>query len=255
MGVTDLGYRWYGRRLRRRVVAGPVPEHVAVIMDGNRRWARQMGLDNLSVGHQHGAEHLQRLLEWCADLGIIQVTVFVASIDNLTRRDVDEVSFLMHLAERVIAARLTQPTNRWRVHLAGHLDTLPDSTTIALKDAVEVTRDREYDLTVAIGYDGRVEIADAVRCLLQREAQAGTTTAELAARLTADDIAAHLYVPGLADPDLIIRTSGEQRLGGFLMWQSAYSDMCFCDVYWPGFRHIDFLRALRTHAARKTGRR
>jgi short-chain Z-isoprenyl diphosphate synthase len=256
-GVTlrRLAQALYERQLRRQLTGGPVPQHLAVIMDGNRRWARQMGYDNVSLGHQHGAEHLERLLGWCAEAGIGQVTVFVASVDNLRKRATAEVDFLMHLAERVIAERLAQPTSRWRIHLAGQLDTLPASTSRALKLAEEATRDRDTwcHLTLAIGYDGRTEIIDAVRELLERAAQTGRSTGQLAATLTTEDIAAHLYTRGLADPDLVIRTSGEQRLGGFLLWQTAHSELYFCDAYWPGFRHVDFLRALRSYAARRRG--
>lgn len=221
-------------------------------MDGNRRWARRAGLDSVSAGHQQGAEHLARVLEWCADLGITQVTAFVCSADNLRKRDDGEVGFLMRLAEQGVEQRLARPDNRWRLHLAGQLDILPDSTARALKAAAAATQDRAgYDLTLAIGYDGRTEIADAVRGLLDDAARAGETVESLAASLDPERIAAHLYTGGLPDPDLVIRTSGEQRLGGFLLWQTAHSELYFCDVYWPGFRRVDFLRALRSYAARQ----
>jgi short-chain Z-isoprenyl diphosphate synthase len=157
------------------------------------------------------------------------------------------------VAERVIAQRLARPSGRWRIHLAGHLDLLPDSTAHALKLAEESTRDRDTQahLTVAIGYDGRREIAEAVRSLLDTAAQNGTPMQQLADTLTAEDIAANLYTTGRPDPDLVIRTSGEQRLSDFLLWQTATSELYFCDAYWPGFRHIDFLRALRAYAARR----
>jgi short-chain Z-isoprenyl diphosphate synthase len=251
--LRGLAYRLYERQLRRQLARGPVPRHVAVIMDGNRRWARQMGFDNPSVGHRHGAEHLERLLGWCTEVGIDQVTVFVASLDNLRKREAGEVNFLMQLAERVIAERLARPASHWRIHVAGQLDTLPDSTARALERAEDATRDRDTDhhLTLAIGYDGRLEVVEAVRGLLARAAVAGTGIEQLAATLTTGDITAHLSTRGLADPDLVIRTSGERRLGGFLLWQTVRSELYFCDVYWPGFRRLDFLRALRAYAARR----
>lgn len=247
--------RWveerYARRLRRELAGARLPAHVAIVMDGNRRWARQMGMGNPSLGHRHGAEHLERVLDWCAEAGVRQVSTFVCSLDNLHKRPPEQVDFLMRLAEQVIAERLTRPANQWRVHVAGRLDMLPGSTARALKQAVEDTRDRRgYDLTLAIGYDGRGEIVHAVQELMRGEAAAGASPEQLAARLTATDIAAHLSPHGLPDPDLVIRTSGERRLNGFLLWQSAQSELYFCDVYWPGFRRIDFLRALRTYAAR-----
>jgi short-chain Z-isoprenyl diphosphate synthase len=211
-----------------------------------------MGFDNPHVGHRYGAEHIDELLAWCAEMGIERVTVFVASIDNLRKRASDEVHHLMQMIEEVVAERIKRDTSLWRLHVAGRLDTLPDSTRHALKSAVEATRDRDasFHLTVAVGYDGREEIVDAIRAVLDLQAQAGATLEDVVQRLTADDIAAHLYTSGHPDPDLIIRTSGEQRMSGFLLWQAAYSELYFCDVYWPGFRKVDFLRALRSYASR-----
>ena len=141
----------------------------------------------------------------------------------------------------------------WQVHLAGDLDVLPDTTARALKEAVEASRDcaTGAHVTLAVGYGGRQELIDAVRALLSEQADNGTTLAELAETITADDIARHLYTAGQPDPDLVIRTSGERRLSNFLLWQSAYSELYFCEAYWPAFREIDFLRALRSFAARQ----
>jgi short-chain Z-isoprenyl diphosphate synthase len=250
--MKDLLYRLYARRLRARLDPAAIPRHVAIVMDGNRRWARQMGYANPSIGHRYGAEHVDEVLDWCAQLGIPHVTVYVCSSDNLRKRDSDEVSHLMAMIEEVVAERLRRPEGQWRLHVAGRLDDLPDLTRHALKRAAEETRERQapFDLTIAIGYDGREEIVDAVRSLLDARSRAGLTTAELAAQLSMEDIAAHLYTTGQPDPDLVIRTSGELRMSGFLLWQAAYSELYFCDVYWPGFRYVDFLRALRSYAAR-----
>jgi short-chain Z-isoprenyl diphosphate synthase len=246
-------YAWYARRLRDRLAGRTLPSHVAIVMDGNRRWARQMGFDNVSLGHQYGAEHLEQVLDWCAEVGINRVTVFVASSDNLRKRESAEMRFLMQVIEDVIGRRMLAPANRWQVHVAGRLDIVPNSTAHALKLARDITRDRatDADLTVAVGYDDRQEIVDAVRSLLDHQANTGRTLAQLANRLTADDIAAHLYTSGAPDPDLVIRTSGEMRMSGFLLWQAAYAELYFCDVYWPAFRKIDFFRALRAYAARR----
>lgn len=252
MQIRDWVYRLYARSLRRRLDEKMLPRHVAVVMDGNRRWARQMGFDNPGIGHRYGARHLEDLLEWCAGLGIDHVTVYVASSDNLCGRGKDEVAHLMDMVEQVIADHLTRPSNRWRLHIAGRLEDVPDSTAHALKTARDDTAERDGGhLTVAIGYDGQQEIVAAVRSLLEREAAAGADIADLAQRLSAEDIAPHLYTAGLPDPELIIRTSGEHRLSSFLIWQAARAELYFCDVYWPGFRYIDFLRALRTYAARR----
>jgi short-chain Z-isoprenyl diphosphate synthase len=245
-------YRLYARRLRAQLVDAILPRHVALVMDGNRRWARQLGFDNPSVGHRYGAAHLFEVLDWCAEMGINHVTIFVASTDNLQKRASTEMRFLMDVIEGVIAERLIRRPGLWQLHLAGRLDALPDSTRQALKLAQDATHgpDARFQLTIAVGYDGRDEVVDALRALLDHEARAGTTIEELAQRLTADHIAAHLYTSGQPDPDLIIRTSGEQRMSGFLLWQAAHSELYFCDVYWPGFRRVDFLRALRSYAAR-----
>jgi short-chain Z-isoprenyl diphosphate synthase len=253
VGVRAALYGLYARRLRARLAAGALPRHVAIVMDGNRRWARQRGLGDVSLGHRHGAEHLADVLGWCAEAGISDVTVFAVSIDNLRKRAASEIEFLMQVGEQVVAERLAGPSGRWQIHLAGHLDLLPDSTAHALKLAVETTRDRPggSHLTIAVGYSGRQELTDALRSLLRERAGAGATLAEVAATVSEEDIAAHLETAGRPDPDLVIRTSGEQRLSDFLLWQTVHSELYFCDVYWPGFRHIDFLRALRAYAARR----
>ncbi len=242
----------YARRLRRQVGAGPLPRHVGLIMDGNRRWARQRGLVNPSLGHKYGAEHVEDVLSWCAALGIRHVTVFVCSTENLQRRGDAEVAFLMQVIESVVADQLSRSTPRWEVHIAGMLDVLPDSTARALKDAVEATTGRGLGahVTLAVGYGGRQEVVNATRELLYERAASGQSLTDVAADLSADDITAHLYTAGRPDPDLVIRTSGDQRLSNFLLWQSAYSELYFCEAYWPAFREIDFLRALRSFGAR-----
>jgi short-chain Z-isoprenyl diphosphate synthase len=253
VSLRDLSYGLYARRLRSQLAGKPTPEHVALIMDGNRRWARQMGMANPSLGHKHGAEHIEDVLSWCEAAGIKHVTVFLCSTENLLRRDDAEVAFLMQVVEQVVVGKLARKTPTWQVHVAGLLDVIPDSTARTLKDAVAATRDcpTGAHVTLAIGYGGRQEVIDAIVSLLHEQAEAGGTLTGLAETLTTQDIARHLYTAGQPDPDLVIRTSGEQRLSNFLLWQSAYSELYFCDAYWPGFREIDFLRALRSYAARR----
>ncbi|MFF9645829.1 polyprenyl diphosphate synthase [Kitasatospora aureofaciens] len=253
MPMPDLLRSLYTRRLRREVSAGPLPRHVGLIMDGNRRWARQMGMANPSLGHKVGAEHVEEVLSWCEALGIKHITVFVCSTENLRRRADAEVAFLMRLIEQVVTDRLNRPHARWQVHLAGMPDALPDSTVRALKAAVEATRTcaTGAHVTLAVGYGGRQEIVDAMRDLMHARAEAGASLTDVADTLTVDDIAPHLYTAGQPDPDLVIRTSGEQRLSNFLLWQSAYSELYFCEAHWPAFREIDFLRAVRSFAARQ----
>jgi short-chain Z-isoprenyl diphosphate synthase len=248
-------YRLYARILRRQLAGLPMPRHVAIVMDGNRRWARGAGYDDVRVGHRFGAEHLELFLQWSAAAGIRCVTAWVASADNLRKRDSAEVDYLMQLTETVLADHVRRD-HRWRLHVAGQLDLLPDSTARALKEAVEATRDRADagDLTIAIGYSGRPEVVDAVRAVLDEAAADGRSVAEVADTLTEAEIGRHLYVPGLPDPELVIRTSGELRMSDFLLWQAIRSEIEFCDLYWPAFREVDLLRALRTYGRRRLQR-
>jgi short-chain Z-isoprenyl diphosphate synthase len=245
-------YAMYLRRLRAGLAGAAVPRHVAIVMDGNRRWARQRGLSSASLGHRYGAEHLGHVLGWCAEAGITHVTVFAVSADNLRKRAPAELEFLMQVGERIVADQLAGPAGRWQIHLAGRLDLLPDTTAHALKLARETTEDRGtgLHLTLAVGYSGRQEIVEAVRSLLLNRAATGETIDDVARTLTTGDIAEYLDTAGQPDPDLVIRTSGEQRLSDFLLWQTTGSELHFCDVHWPAFRHIDFLRALRSYATR-----
>ncbi len=253
MNIAAPLYALYAKRLRRQVASSALPAHVGLIMDGNRRWARQQGLANPSIGHRVGGEHVESVLSWCESLGVGHVTVFVCSTENLQRRGDTEVAFLMEVIEQIVAKNLAREGGRWRLHVAGTLDVLPASTSRALKEAVEATRDCDtgQHVTLAIGYGGRQEVMDAMRALLHERALAGDTIGEVADTISMDDIARHLYTAGRPDPDLVIRTSGEQRLSNFLLWQSAYAELYFCDAYWPAFREIDFLRAIRSFGARE----
>jgi short-chain Z-isoprenyl diphosphate synthase len=250
--LQQITYCLYARRLRRELAGRPLPRHVGLIMDGNRRWALGRGMVSASLGHKYGAEHAEEVLSWCETARIRHVTVFMCSTENLTSRDSDEVAFLMQVIEEFVAGRLTRDA-AWRVHIAGNLDVLPDTTARALKEAAEVSRDCDTGrhVTLAVGYGGRQEVIDAIRSLLHERAGQGATLADVAETITPDDIARYLYTAGQPDPDLVIRTSGEQRLSNFLLWQSAYSELYFCEAYWPAFREIDFLRALRSFAARQ----
>jgi short-chain Z-isoprenyl diphosphate synthase len=246
--LSDLVYGLYERLLLRQLEGRPRPRHVGVIIDGNRRWARAAAAE-VTHGHQRGAEKISDLLDWCTDAGVEVVTLWLLSTDNFSRPK-DELTALLGIIEGV-ADDLSAPHRQWRVAPMGALDLLPLETAAALKAAAERTSDRTgMVVNMAVGYGGRREIADAVRSLLLEHAEAGTPIEELAEILDVDHIAGHLYTRGQPDPDLVIRTSGEQRLSGFLLWQSAHSEFYFCDALWPDFRHVDVLRALRDYAAR-----
>jgi short-chain Z-isoprenyl diphosphate synthase len=243
-------YAVYERRLRAHLEGLPVPRHVAIMIDGNRRWARAAGFDDVSQGHLVGARHIANLLEWCSEAGVAHVTIWMLSTDNL-RRSSEELGPLLQIIGGV-AQELSAPGLPWRVKAVGALDLLPAETAEALKHAEEATATRDgLTVNVAVGYGGRREIADAVRSLLHEHAARGGTLEELAEVIDVDHIAEHLYTKGQPDPDLVIRTSGEQRLGGFLLWQSVHSEFYFCDALWPDFRKIDFLRALRDYGTRQ----
>jgi short-chain Z-isoprenyl diphosphate synthase len=247
--LRSLVYGVYERRLARSLADAPRPRHVGVIVDGNRRWARASGARDVSRGHQAGADRIAELLAWCEEAQVEVVTLWLLSSDNLGRSEA-ELAALFGIIDDTVR-QLAAPANTWRIHPVGALDLLPDTTVVTLKESAEATRDKTGLLVnVAIGYGGRREIADAVRGLLQEHALRCTSLEEVATLLDVEHIAEHLYTKGQPDPDLVIRTSGEQRLSGFLLWQSAHSEFYFCDALWPDFRKIDFLRALRSYAQR-----
>jgi short-chain Z-isoprenyl diphosphate synthase len=246
-GLRKVLYPAYEARMLRRMPLDRVPKHVGVMLDGNRRWAKAVGLGT-AQGYQAGADNIRPLLGWCEEVGVEVVTLWLLSTDNLNRPP-DQLAGLLKVIEGAVASLAEQ--RRWRLHPVGALDLLPAETSEKLKAAAEATRDVDGILVnVAVGYGGRREIADAVRSLLHEQAEQGRTLEELAEVIDVEHIAEHLYTKGQPDPDLVIRTSGEQRLGGFLLWQSAHSEFYFCEAYWPDFRRVDFLRAVRAYAVR-----
>jgi short-chain Z-isoprenyl diphosphate synthase len=247
MSLRDLVYRLYERRLETRLSPAANPRHIGVILDGNRRWARSMGLADINDGHQRGADKITELLHWSQETGVEVVTLWLLSTDNLSR-PAEELEPLLAIIENTVE---DLAEHGWHVKPVGALDLLPDKTARVLKHAEETTSDAPgLIVNVAVGYGGRREIADAVRSLLHEHASRGTSIEELAEVLDVEHIAEHLYTRGQPDPDLVIRTSGEQRLSGFMLWQSAHSEFYFCEAFWPDFRKVDFLRAIRAYAAR-----
>ncbi len=244
----DLVYRAYAQALRRQLPLEELPRHVGVMLDGNRRWARERGAGS-AEGHRAGADNIAPFLGWCEEAGVEVVTLWLLSTDNLNRPPA-ELEPLLAIIEEVVADLAA--AQHWRMHVVGALDLLPDATAQRLQEAAASTAAVDgMVVNVAIGYGGRREIADAVRSLLRDAAAKGASLEDLAETVTVEDIAEHLYTKGQPDPDLVIRTSGEQRLGGFLLWQSAHSEFYFCEAYWPDFRKVDFLRALRSYAERE----
>ncbi|HET6182255.1 MAG TPA: polyprenyl diphosphate synthase [Acetobacteraceae bacterium] len=246
-------YAGYELRLLHEVQLAPMPRHVGLILDGNRRHAREEGVQDFRRIYEAGARKLDEVLDWCAELGVRAVTLWVCSTDNLAR-PAEEVSGILAAVESKMRALAADPRIHAmgvRVRAIGRLDLLPPSLRATLAQAEQATAgNRQMTLTIAANYGGREEIADALRSLLRCCAGEGMTLEETAEAVTPETIGRHLYSPDLPDPDLIIRTSGEVRLSGFLLWQSVYSEFHFTDVNWPAFRRIDLLRAIRTFQRR-----
>jgi short-chain Z-isoprenyl diphosphate synthase len=256
-------YRFYERQLTKQLgrdipsveegaarleTTGTLPRHVGVILDGNRRWAASFGKP-AATGHRAGADKIQDFLGWAEDLRIEVVTLWMLSTDNLSRSG-GELGDLLEIIDDAVTDLAA--SGRWRLRVVGRLDLLPPSLAASLRAAETVTAEVDgLQVNVAVGYGGRAEIADAVKGYLVEQLAAGATLAEVASQIDVDDIDRHLYTAGQPEPDLVIRTSGEQRIGGFLMWQSAHSELYFCEAYWPGFRRVDFLRAVRDFVGRE----
>jgi short-chain Z-isoprenyl diphosphate synthase len=252
-------YRVYERRLLREVRAHPVPRHIGLILDGNRRFARQNNLNQPNDIYMAGANKLDQLLDWCLELEIPAITLWVFSTQN-SKRPPAEVTGIFAAVEKKLNSLASDNqfhSRRVRVRAVGRLELLPTSTLAAVRAAENVTKDYSgMHLTIAAAYGGREEIVDAVRGLLREQLAQNKTLKETVDLITPDSIGRFLYAPDLPDPELIIRTSGEIRLSGFLLWQSVFSEFYFTDVYWPAFRRIDFLRALRAfqHRQRRFGK-
>lgn len=247
-------YRLYESRLEDEVKDWDLPQHIGIIMDGNRRFARDAASAPVSFGHARGAEKLHQVLNWCYELEIPVVTVWSFSLDNF-HRDTSEVEALFQLFEdktRELAEHTDVHKNDVRVRYIGKIDLLPESLQEAIRAAEDATAGYDrFHLNIAMAYGGREEISDAFRRFLATQAEAGKSVAEVAEEFDDAAIEPYLYTSGLPEPDLILRTSGEVRLSGFLLWQSCYSEFYFCDTFWPAFRKIDFLRALRSHDLRQ----
>ncbi|RNE48531.1 isoprenyl transferase [Corynebacterium alimapuense] len=247
--LSRLLYPLYEARLLRELKGARQPKHVAIMADGNRRWAKQAGHTDISLGHLAGARKISEMVNWCADTDVEIVTVYLLSTENLRRED-HELQDLFEIIGDLVDELATNEYN-CAVRLVGHLDLLPDHFADRLRAAAAPTKDCDgVTVNIAVGYGGRQEIVDAMRALIVEEAAAGTAVEEIAEKITVDSLSTYLYTSGQPDPDLVIRTSGEQRLSGFLLWQAAYSEIWFTDTYWPAFRRVDFLRALREYSGR-----
>ncbi|MCH9720024.1 MAG: isoprenyl transferase [Actinomycetia bacterium] len=248
MGLRNAVYGLYANRVLSRLPEAQLPRHVGVILDGNRRWATYHGSSS-DDGHRAGAARIAEFIGWCEEVGVEVVTLWLLSTDNLQRPE-PELESLLQIIEDTVDDLAEM--GRWHIHPVGALDLLPASFGASLKAAEERTHEVDgLTVNIAVGYGGRRELVDAVRSLLQEHHERGTSLDDLAQVVDVEHIADHLYTRGQPDPDLVIRTSGEQRLSGFLLWQSAHSEFYFCEALWPDFRRVDFLRALRAYSQRQ----
>ena len=248
MAAPAFLYKLYERRLMRELGATALPRHIGVMLDGNRRWARELG-QTASFGHRKGADKISEFLGWCDEVGIQVVTLWLLSTDNL-KRSAEEIG---QLAEIIAGAVETlAASGYWRLRMVGNLDMLPESLSRRLRAAEAATaKAGGVTVNIAVGYGGRHEITEAVRAMMREASAQGRTLDELADSFTDADITAHVYTKDQPDPDLVIRTSGEQRMSGFMLWQTVHTELYFCEAYWPDFRRTDFLRALRDYTQRE----
>jgi tritrans,polycis-undecaprenyl-diphosphate synthase [geranylgeranyl-diphosphate specific] len=248
---SSIVYGLYERMLWNQIKDGPIPEHIGVILDGNRRWASKFDMPSWG-GHKFGADKVDDLVGWCLDLKVKTVTLYAFSTENFNRPgpEVDELMRLFDEKLKSIPADERIRTNKVHVRVIGRLNQLPESTQRLARAVEELTRDYDqHYLNVALAYGGRAEIVDATR-QIAADAKAGKIDVD---KIDEAMIEEHLYTAHLpnSEPDLIIRTSGEERLSGFLLWQGAYSELCFTDVFWPDFRRIDLWRAIRIYQRRE----
>jgi len=247
LGVYKLYERWLWQQVKNETP----PEHIALILDGNRRWASNKEL-NPWLGHQKGADTVEQLLEWCLKLNVKYVTLYTFSTENFTRNSI-EVEDIMRIAgERFLKLLTDERIHKNRVHVKvlGRTNMLPENLQKRIKDVEDATANYDNQfLNFAFAYGGRAEIVDATK-IIAEQVKAGQIQPQ---DINESTIEKYLYTAHMTkqEPDLIIRTSGEERLSGFLVWQSAYSELAFLDVYWPDFRLIDLLRAIRTFQKRK----
>ncbi len=291
MFVKKLAYFYYKKKLEREILKNKIPQHVGIILDGNRRYAKKCGFEDASRGHRKGADKLYEVLSWCLDLKIKVVTVWAFSTDNF-KRSRSEIDSLMRIIKNQLESYINSKfinDNKIRVSVIGKRELLSEDLIEVIDRLENKTKDySNLKLYIAVGYGGRQEICDAIINFIsdniyiinktshvcegsdnnKKEAshesslltetnsrQSSSSFADdydyLSNIITVENISKYLYAKGSPDPDLIIRTSGEIRLSGFLLWQSAYSEFYFCDAYWPEFREIDFLRAIRSYQSRQ----
>ena len=247
--IANTAYNAYEKRLLAEVKQLPIPKHVAVIMDGNRRYAREMGM-MVQEGHLEGKDKLEQVLDWCLLLDIRVLTVYAFSTENI-KRNREEVASLMDMFEenfRKVGDDERVHKHGIRIRAIGQIETLPRKVRDAIAYAEQKTKNyRNYTYNIAVAYGGRQELVSAIRKIARSVRNGDTRLEDIDENL----VSKYLYTDGLPDPDLVLRTSGEERISNFLLWQAAYSELYFSDVYWPTFSFLDFLRAIRSYQLRQ----
>ena len=250
MNIPAILYKLYEPVLWSQIKNGPRPQHIGLIVDGNRRFARVKGLATTNEGHNAGSQKLEDFLRWCWRLDIKIVTLYGFSTENHKRSE-DEVDYLMDLILRKLKQYQVDPVirqERVKIKVIGQRDNLSDEMIREIQKTEELTKDHDrFQLNIAVSYGGRAEIVDAVKKIGEKIRDGDIAVDDIDEKV----FESFLYTEGIPDPDLIIRTSGEERLSGFLIWQSAYSELYFTEVYWPAFRMIDFWRAIRVYQQRE----
>ena len=242
-------YSIYEARLERQLDKANIPKHIAVMLDGNRRWAEKNSGSKAKSGHVAGAQKIFEFLSWCDELEVPVITLYLLSTENLKQRDSEELQDLFQILDQLAKEMVSR--GRWKIRIMGDKGALAGRFLDSREESEKASQNTKgATVNLAIGYGGRQEITDAMRSIVQGAIAAGEDLSKLSDSLTPELIASHLYTSDQPDPDLIIRTSGEQRLSGFLLWQSSNSELYFEEALWPDFRKVDFLRAIRAFARR-----
>jgi len=251
MASSRLIYSIYENRLQKRLLKEKLPKHIGLIHDGHRRYAKKEGLLSFEVSYKIGMNRFKDCLAWCDNVGIEYITSWLLSRENLSRPKSELDPYFEVLNQLFEELLIDDVVDNFKVEFIGSIDMLPTFLQETISKLKEVRSGGQKTLTIALGYSGRQEILDAIKGLIDENRNDANDFDTLLENVTDEQLRQHLYSPETPDIDLIIRTSGESRLSGFLLWQSAYSEVIFQDVYWPEFRKIDFLRCLREYAQRE----
>lgn len=251
MASSRLIYSIYENRLQKRLLKEKLPKHIGLIHDGHRRYAKKEGLLSFEVSYKIGMNRFKDCLAWCDNVGIEYITSWLLSRENLSRPKSELEPYFEVLNQLFEELLIDDVVDNFKVEFIGSIDMLPIFLQETISKLKEVRSGGQKTLTIALGYGGRQEILDAIKGLIDENRNDANDFDTLLENVTDEQLRQHLYSPETPDIDLIIRTSGESRLSGFLLWQSAYSEVIFQDVYWPEFRKIDFLRCLREYAQRE----